>query len=248
MLVIVIVVSIIIVIISVTLGLIFGLKKSNPSPGLIRTQNTSPQKYFHEVYDNPHLDYRFGSNKKLSLNEINDTLLDLLKFFVSYCKNNDIKPVLMYGALIGYHFNNKMLPWDDDIDMILTEPYISKLKNYENKDFIIDINPNYNNYSVKDTNNLISARVINKKSGVFIDILFHKKVENYLICKDRNNYRISDIYPIKSGLINNIPVYVPNKIKNVLKQRYGKVHVEKSAGVPTNRDDWILIDDKYWLK
>lgn len=210
-------------------------------------ENFNNSKYFHELPGHPHLDKKYGV-LNCSPQEINDTLTYLLKSFMTHCNKHDIKPILMYGGLIGSYFNGKLLPWDDDIDLMLTEPSISKLKDYEGKDFVIDVNPNCTNYSIKDTKNKISARVISKKNGVFIDILYHKKVGNNLICKDKNNYEISDIYPLKQGIINNIPIYIPNNIKKVLKQRYGKVHVRKSAGIPNNINDWVLIKDKYWLR
>ena len=59
---------------------------------------------------------------------------------------------------------------------------------------------------------------------------------------------INWIDEIKKGIINNIPIYIPNNTRNVLKKRYGKVHVRKSAGMPHKINDWVLIKNKYWLK
>ena len=76
----------------------------------------------------------------MSINQINYTLKKLFNFFSSYCKIMNIKPIIMHGSLIGYYFNKKILPWDDDIDVILIEPSISKLKNYSDNNYIIEIN------------------------------------------------------------------------------------------------------------
>ena len=54
---------------------------------------------------------------------------------MEYSDKRGIKPILMYGNLIGYYFNGKMLPWDDDIDMILLKQSADKLENYEGERF-----------------------------------------------------------------------------------------------------------------
>ena len=176
-------------------------------------------KFFNELPGNPHLDIRYGKNN-IDIHEIHHTLKDLLYFFMNYCKKNDIKPILMYGALIGYYFNKKMLPWDDDIDIILLEPCISKMKNYEDTNYLVEINPN-SNYDINDIDNVISARVISKKNGLFIDIAYFKKIDEKLYCKDGNIYNVNDILPFKKGIFEGIDVYLPNNIENCLIKRYG---------------------------
>jgi phosphorylcholine metabolism protein LicD len=77
----------------------------------------SNEKFFTEATFSQHLDSRYGV-RNLRLEDIHSTLKYLLKVFSEYCKENDIKPVIMHGTLIGYYFNKKILPWDDDIDII----------------------------------------------------------------------------------------------------------------------------------
>ena len=167
------------------------------------------------------------------------TLNDLLKFFIDYCKKNNLKPILMHGGLIGYYFNNKMLPWDDDIDIILIEDSIFNMRNYEDNDFIVEINPNSNNYSIEDVNNKISSRVISKRNGMFIDITYFKKIKNKYICKDGHIYNINDIIPIKKTIFEDYELYVPNNIKNVLIKEYGE-----KVLLPRYKD-WIYENGKW---
>ena len=184
----------------------------------IKLYNTP--KFFNELHGIHHLDKRYG-RPNLKIRHIQNSLVSLLHNFMYYCKINDIKPVLMYGGLIGYYFNGEMLPWDDDLDMILTEPYISRLKNYNSDDWLIEINPNSKEYSTYDVNNIISARVISKETGAFIDILFHAEIDNMLYCKDKNVYDKDDIYPLQKSKYYDIDIYLPNKIKECLIKRYG---------------------------
>ena len=160
--------------------------------------------------------------------DIHSTLIYLLKKLMDYSNKRNIKPILMFGNLIGYYFNGKMLPWDDDIDMILLKESADKLENYEEEDFIIEVNPNCKNYSEKDWKNKISGRVISKKYGVFIDLTFYVEKDKHFICKDGNKFLKSDILPIngekglKKGFFEGIEVWLPNNIENCLRKRYGE--------------------------
>ena len=194
--------------------------------------------FFKEIPYHPHLDYRYGKISKncksktlcfgcgISKEETHYTLRYLLKKLMNYSNKIGIKPILMYGGLIGYYFNGELLPWDDDIDMILVGNCINKIKNYQGKKYIIEVNPNSHIYSEKDWRNKISARVISKINGVFIDITFYTEKGKYLICKDGNKYLKQYIVPsnniIKEGIFEGIKVFLPNNIEKCLIERYGK--------------------------
>ena len=183
------------------------------------------KKFFKEDINNPHLDYRY-SKSNITLSEIHETLIFLLDNFSKYCEKNYIKPIIMHGSLIGYYFNQKILPWDDDIDIILDENSVKNLVNSEhniNDDILIEINKNYKNRSKLDFNNRIDARIISKINGVFIDItFFYSNNHDEIQAKDGHIYSKSDIYPLKKTKFENSVVYVPFNIKNCLIREYGK--------------------------
>ena len=134
----------------------------------------------------------------------------------------------MYGNLIGYYFNKKFLPWDDDIDLILVENSIKKLDNYNGSDYVIEVNPFSDIFDNEDINNHISARVISKRNGCFIDVTFLIEKNGYLFCKDGNKIKKKYILPdggeenLRQGLFEDIKVYIPNNIRKCLEVRYGK--------------------------
>ena len=84
-------------------------------------------KYFNEMKGNPHLDARYGK-KNLSQQIIRTQLKNLLKQTVNIFKKVDIPCIIMHGSLIGWYFGKKILPWDDDIDIVILEEYREKLK------------------------------------------------------------------------------------------------------------------------
>ena len=193
-------------------------------------QRDSGGKFFKEMRGNCHLDARYGRGR-LSGAEIQRTLLHLLREFMRHCSKTGIKPILMHGGLIGYYFNNRMLPWDADLDLIICDEESKKnLKNEHFADFIIEVNPSRWVYSPGDGLNKIAARVISKVNGVFIDITFFRESADRraLLCKDGHVYSAEDIYVCTrrkvpaTGQFHNVPVYVPNNVVGCLVKEYGR--------------------------
>ena len=213
-----------------------------------KIENYKNKKFFHELESNPHLDRNYAkSNIKLSNKEIIKELIILFNNLVTLCNKNNIKVILMHGTLIGWYFNRKILPWDDDIDVVILENDLKKFKilnNYETKNFIIKINPNSIDRNPKDRENVIDARIISKINGVFIDITFLTKSPNkkgFVNCKSPHYYKIKNILPLKKTnfeKINNI--YVPNNYKKCLSQEYGnKVFLNNYKNFIFKNNIWI---------
>lgn len=212
-------------------------------------------KYFKELPNKNHIDRRFGKpNLKFTKKFIINNLYFLLKKLSDICKNNDIKLVIAHGTLIGHFFNKKVLPWDDDIDVVLVGESIQKFikldtKKLSNQYFLLDINPNCINRKINDRKNVIDARLISKQFGFFIDITFltlnklmsEKTKKKIVNCKSPHYYDINDILPLKEDKFNGIDIYVPNNIKKVLISEYG-FNVLKPK-----YKNWIFRDNE-WKK
>jgi phosphorylcholine metabolism protein LicD len=101
------------------------------------------------------------------------------------------------------------MPWDSDIDVMVTESSIYFLAAYYNmttfwlktgrkqgRNYLLDINPNYRNPEQTDKHNAIDARWIDTESGLFIDItaarynLTHPEGEGMMSCKDGHEFRV----------------------------------------------------------
>ena len=207
---------------------------------------TRPKRYFYSYPRNIHLDIRYGK-KNTPPKEIKKELIRLLAFFSKLCAEHNIKPILFHGSLIGYYFNKQILPWDDDIDIKLLGDSIDnmkKLHKYESENIIIKINPNCSNRSTPDKDNVIDARVISKKNGVFIDITFLTPTDDEKIvrCKSPHYYDIKDINPLKKTKFEGITVYVPNNIEKILVDNYGQ-----NVLTPSNLDGWKFKDGR-WVR
>ena len=65
--------------------------------------------------------------KQLSLREIKQIEFDLLKRFVSFCREHDIKYFLSNGTLLGAVKYHGFIPWDDDVDVLVPRADYDKL-------------------------------------------------------------------------------------------------------------------------
>ena len=67
--------------------------------------------------------------KKLSLDEIKSNSLQILKLVHDFCVANNIKYSLAYGTLLGAVRHKGYIPWDDDIDIMMTRPEYERFCN-----------------------------------------------------------------------------------------------------------------------
>ena len=63
---------------------------------------------------------------QLSLQEIKDTELQILKVFAQFCDNNNLTYFLCGGTLLGAVRHKGFIPWDDDIDVFMPRPDFEK--------------------------------------------------------------------------------------------------------------------------
>ena len=65
--------------------------------------------------------------KKLSIEEIRKTELDLLCWFDTFCRERELTYVLCGGTLLGAVRHKGFIPWDDDIDVLMPRNDYDKL-------------------------------------------------------------------------------------------------------------------------
>ena len=65
--------------------------------------------------------------KKISIKEQQLLLIEMLDYITKICDKNNINYSLIGGSLIGAIRHKGMIPWDDDIDIILMPNEYEKL-------------------------------------------------------------------------------------------------------------------------
>jgi lipopolysaccharide cholinephosphotransferase len=86
--------------------------------------------------------------KELSLEEIKQIELDILRMFHAFCQENNIRYFLAYGTLLGAIRYKGFIPWDDDVDVLVPrEDYDRLIKLYQDSDkyrlYAFERNPKY---------------------------------------------------------------------------------------------------------
>lgn len=65
---------------------------------------------------------------RLTLDEVKEIQVDILKDVTAVCRENDLQYYLVYGTLLGAVRHSGFIPWDDDIDIALPRDDFDKLE------------------------------------------------------------------------------------------------------------------------
>ncbi|PBP18804.1 hypothetical protein BUE80_DR010465 [Diplocarpon rosae] len=167
-------------------------------------------------------------------------LANLVQTYLATLSDIGVETWLMHGSLLGWWWNRKILPWDSDSDMQVSEASMHYLASYynmsvfhyktpripEGRDYLLEINPHYVNREQTDTLNVIDARWVDTESGLFIDITTarynttHPAGEGMLSCKDGHEYRDTYIFPLRDTFFEDTPAKIPFGYKDLLEAEY----------------------------
>jgi phosphorylcholine metabolism protein LicD len=206
-----------------------------------------PDKYFRESIFDDHYDGRFADHK-VPYVERKRVLSNLIASYLATFADIGVETWLMHGTLLGWWWNKKILPWDTDIDVQVSEESMAFLAHYYNmsvyhyqtpripggRDYLLEINPHYANGDKSDTLNVIDARWIDTDSGLFIDITTVRKSPNHpagpdvLTCKDGHEFREKYIFPLRDTYFEGQVAKIPYAYTEVLSAEYGKASLQQT--------------------
>ena len=206
----------------ILLLLYFLLPAKRPAPDLpplpgtyqyfVETDFHSTTKRFGAV---SHCDARFAPKQTPEIDETRRSLAALLKSYEATMNHLNVETWISHGALLGWYWNRKLLPWDTDLDVQVSAKSIAFLARSHNmteyhypmsegeasRTYLLDINPHYSIVSEQDVANKIDGRWIDTTSGKFIDItaVHHEEIgsgagkSSVLFCKDGHRYKVSPL-------------------------------------------------------
>ena len=117
------------------------------------------------------------------MTKVQEYLLKLVKEIDEICLANDIDYYVFAGSMLGYERNEGFLPWDDDIDLIMTEENYNKFlkvmrenppanRVFECKEDNSEYPLQFGKYMSTDMTGLIRPHSFgNAASGLWIDII-----------------------------------------------------------------------------
>lgn len=132
------------------------------------------------------------------------------------------------------------MPWDWDIDtqvpdttlLYLADHYNQTIVDYlppdadEERKYLIDVNPWARQRDRGKGLNIIDARWIDMKTGLYIDITglsnLDPKQPDTWQCKNNHKYEMTDIYPLRKTTFENVVARVPFHYDSVLVEEYNQ--------------------------
>lgn len=172
-------------------------------------------------------------NKEISPAEQRLIQLDILKSIDLFCKSNSINYSLAFGTLLGAVRHKGFIPWDDDIDIMMTRENYERFREvyhserYPLYDLKTNIKYPLSMGKIHDSRTYYYRSGIKRDLGLFIDIFpfdnvpedtqirqeWIKKIHKY------NIYNIAKNTPIKYQL--NSGISLLGKIRIILIKAFG---------------------------
>jgi len=177
--------------------------------------------------------YRYDEMTKLSFwssrnKDRHAELIQMLDIMKDKFDRVNIEWYLIAGGLLGAVRNNKLIPWDDDLDIGIRYNTESDRKRYIK--LILSLYEDDENVIVTEETILNPLKILNKNNGVFIDIFFYTNISDDIIHSSNSKDRL--LYPSawfrNSELDNKSSVTLygkeyrcPSNTVNTLKRWYG---------------------------
>ncbi|KAH9838181.1 putative mannosylphosphorylation protein [Teratosphaeria destructans] len=197
-------------------------------------------KYFHESSFDNHYDGRFAA-KPLQYDERRHHLTALVQTYLSSMHDIGAETFIMHGTLLGWWWNRKSLPWDSDIDVMVSEKSMRYLADHYNmtvhryrlpgidaaRDYMFEMNSHCLNDSI-DKVNMIDARWIDTDTGLYIDITTLRRNHTAealgdlgaMMVKDGHHYHHDEIFPLRESTFEGVPVKIPYAYAQILIEDY----------------------------
>ncbi|KAJ3133944.1 hypothetical protein HK101_004408, partial [Irineochytrium annulatum] len=184
------------------------------------------QKFFFESKVNPHQDKRFFNGSFYSNVTLrHNALVGLIDSWGRFGEETGTVSWIAHGVLIGWFWNQNLLPWDQDIDYQTSLYHLLALQPYNNtlihSRYLLELNPNLL-YRQHQRMNVIDARYIDTLSGLYIDITALVDLEDTtssgdrVACKSVHRYNYEDLFPLKQTVLEGRKVWRPNRVMMLL--------------------------------
>ncbi|KAI5288552.1 hypothetical protein KEM54_005122 [Ascosphaera aggregata] len=199
-------------------------------------------KYFREAKWHYHYDGRFAT-QQIDPSQKLPHLRAMTQSYLATMADVGVESWIMHGTLLGWWWNQKIMPWDSDLDVQVSESALYFLAEHYNmteheyqlqdgtkRKFLLEINPNFVFRTKADIDNVIDARWIDMTSGLFIDITSVRKdyearangEQGALMCKDYHRYKEEDLFPLRDSFFEGLPVKIPYAYTKLLIEEYGE--------------------------
>ncbi|KAF2878379.1 LicD family-domain-containing protein [Massariosphaeria phaeospora] len=238
-----------------------GLRQEQESPREDKKKN----KYFNEpgtTHQLGHYDARYFHGV-VSDKERTDTQLHMIRAYLDFFRSKRLDTWLAHGTLLGWWWNGRRLPWDWDMDTQVSEATLQYLGEKHNhtkheytsddgktkREYILDINPWLWERERGDGMNIIDARWVDTRNGLFIDITGLSEIHpdtapGVWRCKNNHKYETLELYPMRETVFEGVAAKVPYSYDKILIDEY-----TEKALILTRWEGHIWdAETKVWIK
>ena len=145
-------------------------------------------------------------------------------------------PTLVY---LAEHYNNTIYEYSSEHDDPSIQPPVKR-------SYLLDINPAYIERVKGNGNNVIDARWIDMRNGLFIDLTgvsetLPERKPGVWSCKNDHHYNTSDLFPMRETVFEGVVAKVPYAYVRILTEEY-----QEKALVVTEYEGYVTeLSDKF---
>ncbi|KAF2742958.1 hypothetical protein M011DRAFT_471846 [Sporormia fimetaria CBS 119925] len=237
-----------------------------PTPEPEPRRDPKENKYFHEPGTDDqlgHYDARFFHGK-VTHQERTETQLDMIRAYLKFFQDEGLETWIAHGTLLGWWWNGQRLPWDWDMDVQVSDATLRRLGAHYNqsvheysshndkREYLLDINSWIWERVPGDGMNIIDARWIDKRNGLFIDITGLSEIKpdtepGVWSCKHKHRYNVTDLYPLRETVFEGVKAMVPYAYQKHLVVEYGEkaLMLREYQGYIARplRRHWLILAD-----
>ncbi|KAH7375277.1 LicD family-domain-containing protein [Plectosphaerella cucumerina] len=237
------------------------LSQCNPLPSSEDGQVT-PGKFFGDSSIDGNYDDRFAKHA-LGKEEHRAASKVLIQTYLATIRDLGMDTWIMHESLLGWWWNKKSLPWEDHHSVFITETTLYHLAAFYNmtthyyeysaipkgRKYLLDINPHYTDRDSEESSNAVDARWIDTETGLYLDISTARydtnipAGEGFIICKDRQKFKYTSIFPLLDTKFENVPVRIPFEYRDLLVKEYGKEALTdkkfKNYDFDDSKSEWV---------
>jgi hypothetical protein len=197
-----------------------------------------------------HYDWRFfnlvrhGKDHEASMHH-------LIRAWSKFVDQEGIASWISHGSLIGWFWDGLSMPWDSDNDVQMPVMELDRFAQLYNGTlvvedesegtgrYLIDVSPWYIQRTRGNGRNFIDARLIDIRSGIYIDItgLAVTSINvGRVNCKNYHYYSLEQLSPMRRTLYEGVELYVPNNFEGILAAEYPQYRSHTFNQWTYNRD------------
>jgi phosphorylcholine metabolism protein LicD len=153
--------------------------------------------------------------------------MDLLGIIVKLLDKYEIEYFLISGTLLGYVRHNDFIPWDDDIDLLVSDDFVKKINIISNDIDFINSNCAFHSKNQYVHKIFYTDKVIqhNGFNWPFVDIFTYSIKQNELDFFYKR-WKCDEFFPSEKVLFNELIVSIPKNPQYFLEINYGKNYMD----------------------